>query len=201
VQAGGGDTLNSEKDLMRRENLWTVGVLAHVVLMMILVAAAQSKAPVITPDPGPMAPAINSNRWLNTKRLTTADLRGKVVLVEFWAFDCINCQRTVPAMKKLDSAYADTEVVIVGVHTPELDAERVFSNVQKAVAKLGLAYPIAIDNDYKIWNSYENHYWPALYVVDKHGFIRHTHVGELHEGTPGWDQVVRWIDELRKEPA
>jgi len=171
--------------------------LALVAVATLGVAAGRA----IEPDPGPPAPALSANRWLNSKKLTAADLRGRVVLVEFWAFDCINCQRTAPAMKKLDSIYADSEVVIVGVHTPELDDERVFSNVEKAVAKQGIGYPIAIDNDYRIWNSYQNRYWPALYVVDKRGFIRHTHIGELHEGTAGWNEVVRWIDALRKEPA
>jgi len=171
-------------------------------LGLAAVASAAKKAPE-PPPPGPRAPAIDSDRWFNTgrKRLADADLRGKVVLVEFWAFACINCQRTVPAMKKLDSMYTRDEVVIVGVHTPELDEERDPGNVQKAIAKLGLTYPVALDPDYRVWNAYKNKYWPALYVVDKRGFIRHTHVGELHQGTPGWDEVRGWIDELRKEPA
>ena len=176
-----------------------IGGLGLALVGVATLAVAAGRA--IEADPGRPAPAISANRWLNSKKLTAADLRGRVVLVEFWAFDCINCRRTVPAMKKLDSTYADSEVVIVGVHTPELDDERVFSNVEKAVAKLGLGYPIAIDNDYRIWNSYQNRYWPALYLVDKRGFIRHTHVGELHEGTAGWNEVVRWIDALRQEPA
>ena len=176
-----------------------IGGLGLALVGVATLAVAAGRA--IEQDPGRPAPAISANRWLNSKKLTAADLRGRVVLVEFWAFDCINCQRTAPAMKKLDSTYADSEVVIVGVHTPELDDERVFANVEKAVAKLGLGYPIAIDNDYRIWNSYQNRYWPALYLVDKRGFIRHTHVGELHEGTAGWNEVVRWIDALRQEPA
>ena len=141
------------------------------------------------------------SHWFNSAPLNIADLRGKVVLVEFWAFDCINCRRSVPAMKKLDEAYDGKDVVIVGVHTPELPQERDPYNVEKAVAKLGLKYPIALDNDYRVWKAFKNRYWPALYVVDKHGIIRHTHVGELHEDSPGWEEVVRWIDELRKEPA
>jgi thiol-disulfide isomerase/thioredoxin len=149
----------------------------------------------------PVAPPIQSTKWINSKPLAKADLRGKVVLVEFWAFDCINCQRTVPAMKKLDETYDAKDVVIVGVHTPELEQERDPYNVEKAVAKLGLKYPIALDNDYRVWKAFKNRYWPALYVVDKRGIIRHAHIGELHEDSPGWEEVVRWIDELRKEPA
>jgi thiol-disulfide isomerase/thioredoxin len=175
-------------------------IAAWLGLVAVTSAAKQAPEP---PPPGPRAPAIDSDRWFNTgrRRLTAADLQGKVVLVEFWAFDCINCRRTVPAMKKLDSTYTKTDVMIVGVHTPELDEERVPANVQKAVAKLGLAYPVALDPDYRIWKAFKNQYWPALYVVDKRGFIRHKHIGELHEGTASWDEVVRWIEELRKEPA
>jgi len=178
-----------------------LGISCVALLGLAAVASAARKD--AAPPAGPRAPAIEGERWFNTgrKKLTDSDLRGKVVLVEFWAFDCINCQRTVPAMKKLDSTYTRDQVVIVGVHTPELDEERDPANVQKAIAKLGLSYPIALDPDYRVWNAYKNQYWPALYVIDKRGFIRHTHIGELHQGTATWDQVLGWIEELRKEPA
>lgn len=176
--------------------LW-IGCAAALCLAPLAWAGRKNAAP----PPGPRAPSLDAERWLNTgrKRLTDADLRGKVVLVEFWAFDCINCRRTVPAMKKLDSTYTRDEVVIVGVHTPELDEERPPANVEKAVSSLGLRYPIALDPENRIWDAFKNQYWPALYVVDKHGFIRHTHIGELHQGTPAWDELLRWIEGLRKE--
>jgi thiol-disulfide isomerase/thioredoxin len=178
--------------------LWVPAV--AVIGLAAVAAAGKRETP---PPPGPRAPAIDGERWFNTgrKRLTDADLRGKVVLVEFWAFDCINCQRTVPAMKKLDSTFTRDEIVIVGVHTPELEPERDPANVKQAIAKLGLTYPITLDPDYRVWNAFHNQYWPALYVVDKRGFIRHVHIGELHQGTASWNEVLGWIDELRKEPA
>ena len=150
---------------------------------------------------GPKAPELRSARWFNSPPLTAAHLKGKVVLVEFWTFDCINCLRTLPAMRALAAAYPDTEVVIVGVHTPELDHERDSRNVERAVKRLDVRYPVAIDNDYAIWRAYGNRYWPALYLIDRRGVIRHTHVGELHQGTAAWDEVTGLIEKLRREPA
>jgi len=148
---------------------------------------------------GPRAPAVKSERWVNSKPLSALDLQGKVVLVEFWTFGCINCVRTIPAMRKLHAALPDRDVAIVSVHTPEFDHERSPENVEQAVARLGVRYPVAIDNDYRVWRAFKNRYWPALYVVDRRGVIRHTHIGELHEGTPAWDRVLELIEELRKE--
>ncbi len=150
---------------------------------------------------GPKAPALRSTRWINSPPLTAAHLKGKVVLVEFWTFDCINCVRTLPAMRALASAYPDTDVVIVGVHTPELDHERDARNVERAVKRLEVRYPVAIDNDYAIWRAFGNRYWPALYLIDRRGVIRHTHVGELHQGTAAWDEVTDLVEKLRREPT
>ena len=145
------------------------------------------------------APAIRSSTWFNSRALGEGDLRGKVVLVEFWAFACINCQRTVPAMRTLQATYPD--VVVIGVHTPELDRERDPANVAAAVKRLDLRFPVALDNDYAIWRAFGNQYWPALYLIDKRGQIRTTHVGELHEGTVTWTALRDLIDRLRREPA
>jgi thiol-disulfide isomerase/thioredoxin len=147
------------------------------------------------------APALRSAHWINSPPLAAADLRGRVVLVEFWTFDCINCRRTVPAMRRLRALLPDSEVVIVGVHTPELERERNLDNVKAAVARLEVKYPVAIDNDYAIWRAFGNRYWPALYVVDRRGVIRHTHIGELHPGSADWRDLLGLIDRLRREPA
>lgn len=156
------------------------------------------------PDPGragPRAPEIRCEHWINSRPLRPADLRGKVVVVEFWTFDCINCLRTLPAMKALRKSLPESEVVIVGVHTPELDHERNLDNVRRAVTRLGVSYPVAFDGDYAVWRSFGNRYWPALYVIDRRGVIRHTHVGELHRNTPAWNQVIGVIERLRREPS
>ncbi|WPO00755.1 cytochrome c biogenesis protein DipZ [Pseudomonas sp. MUP55] len=117
-------------------------------------------------------------QWLNSPELSKESLRGKVVLVEFWTFDCINCQRSIPYVKEWASKYEKDGLVVIGVHTPEYPFERVIDNVRKNVAKLGLNYPIAIDNNYAIWRAFDNQYWPAHYIVDAEGKVRYTHFGE-----------------------
>ena len=147
------------------------------------------------------APAIVSDRWLNSQPLTAIDLKGRVVVVEFWTFGCINCIRTAPAMRQLRASYAPDRVVVVGIHTPEFEHEKNAANVERAIARLGISYPVAMDNDFAIWRRFDNRYWPALYVIDRRGVIRHTHVGELHQGTPRWSELLELIDRLLKEPV
>ena len=140
------------------------------------------------------APPLESPTWLNGPALTSAETRGKVVLVEFWTFGCVNCVRTVPAMKKLDGRYAGKGLLVVGVHTPEFDREKDADNVRSAVQRLGIEYRVALDNEFCIWRSFGNRYWPALYLIDRDGRIVWTHVGELHEGTSAWEDALKRID-------
>ena len=119
--------------------------------------------------------------WLNTpegKPLMLAGLRGKVVLVDFWTYSCINCLRTLPHLKAWDAAYRKAGLTIVGVHSPEFSFERVPDNVRSAVGRLGVRYPVALDNDFATWRAYSNDYWPAEYLIDRSGHIRHEHYGE-----------------------
>lgn len=116
--------------------------------------------------------------WLNGPALTMKDLAGKVVLVDFWTYSCVNCVRTIPYLKAWHEAYKDKGLVIVGVHTPEFEFERDVANVRDAVAKSGIGYSVAVDNDYVMWNAYRNHYWPAHYFIDARGRIRYHHFGE-----------------------
>ena len=128
------------------------------------------------------APAFKGiTAWLNTpggKPLTLAGLRGKVVLVDFWTYSCINCQRTLPHVESWYKTYAKDGFVVVGVHTPEFAFEHVVSNVRTESAQLGVHYPIAIDNSYDTWNAYDNEYWPADYLIDANGIVRHIGFGE-----------------------
>ena len=130
----------------------------------------------------PPAPELRGiERWLNTPNgepLSLAGLRGKVVLVDFWTYSCINCLRTLPHLKAWDSAYRDAGLTIVGVHSPEFAFEREPDNVRSAVRDLEIRYPVALDNDFATWRAYENQYWPAKYLVDRDGRIRYTHFGE-----------------------
>jgi thiol-disulfide isomerase/thioredoxin len=128
------------------------------------------------------APAVSGiTQWLNTpdgKPIDLASLRGKVVLIDFWAYSCINCQRAIGHVVDWYNRYRDDGFVVIGVHTPEYAFERVPGNVASGAAALHITYPIALDNDYKTWNNYQNLYWPAEYLIDANGTVRHTKFGE-----------------------
>lgn len=116
--------------------------------------------------------------WVNSQPLDTADLRGKVVLVDFWTYTCINWRRTMPYLRAWAEKYRDNGLVVVGVHTPEFSFEKDLDNVRWAAKTQRVEYPIAVDSDFAIWNAFNNHYWPALYVIDAQGHIRHHQFGE-----------------------
>lgn len=130
----------------------------------------------------PAPELITGGKWFNLatgkQALTLKELRGKVVLVDFWTYTCINCIRTLPYMQDWYAKYADKGLVIIGVHTPEFEFEKSADNVQKAIDDFELKYPIMQDNNYSTWRAYDNHYWPAKYLIDKDGNIRYTHFGE-----------------------
>jgi thiol-disulfide isomerase/thioredoxin len=119
-----------------------------------------------------------ASAWLNSPPLTAADLRGKVVLVDFWTYTCINWLRTLPYIRAWSEKYRDQGLVVIGVHTPEFPFEHDIENVRRAVRDMRIAYPVAIDNAYAIWSGFSNHYWPALYLLDAEGHLRDHHFGE-----------------------
>jgi thiol-disulfide isomerase/thioredoxin len=124
-------------------------------------------------------PSLNGAvQWLNSPPLTAQSLRGKVVLIDFWTYSCINCLRSLPYVKAWADKYKDQGLVVIGVHAPEFAFERNIDNVKKATHDLGIDYPVAIDNNYAIWRSLNNQYWPAHYFVDAQGRIRYHHFGE-----------------------
>ena len=116
--------------------------------------------------------------WFNSAPLSMAQLRGKVVLVDFWTYGCVNCVNTLPHVTALYAKYKDRGLVVVGIHTPEFPFERSASNVQAALKRHGITYPVAQDNDSQTWNAYRNQYWPAQYIVDQTGKIVFQHDGE-----------------------
>jgi len=118
------------------------------------------------------------SQWLNSQPLTLASLRGKVVLIDFWTYSCVNCIRTLPYVKRWYETYRDAGFVVVGVHTPEFAFEHVPGNVEKAVRSFGLDYPVALDNHYGTWSAWGNRYWPAEYYIDRQGHVRYAHFGE-----------------------
>ena len=118
------------------------------------------------------------SNWINSDPLTFRKLRGKVVLIDFWTYSCINCLRTLPHVKAWHRTYRSRGLVVLGVHTPEFAFEHVPGNVRSAVRRLGIRYPVALDNDYATWNAFQNQYWPAKYLIDRQGHLRYYHFGE-----------------------
>lgn len=123
-------------------------------------------------------PLAEGLKWLNSQPLTMEQLKGKVVLIDFWEYTCVNCIRTLPYLKSWHQKYKDKGLVILGVHTPEFQFAKLEANVTQSAKKFGLEYPIIIDSDYTVWRSYSNRYWPAKYLIDKNGFVRYYHFGE-----------------------
>ncbi|MEM5430259.1 thioredoxin family protein [Cupriavidus oxalaticus] len=117
-------------------------------------------------------------QWLNSPPLSMQALRGKVVLVDFWTYSCVNCLNTLPHVKRWHDKYKDQGLVVVGVHTPEYGFEKSTANVQEAIKRLGVRYPVAQDNRYATWSAFQNQYWPALYLIDADGRIVYQHFGE-----------------------
>ncbi len=146
-------------------------------------AASKTKKSSGLPDFGVAPPLKAGGAWINSQPLTLTQLRGKVVLVDFWTYSCINCLRTLPHLKSWYAAYHKDGFDIIGVHTPEFAFEHVTSNVRAAVKRLGIDYPVMQDNNYKTWDNYSNEYWPAEYLIDKQGHIVHTDFGEGEYGT------------------
>ncbi|MBN9375519.1 MAG: thioredoxin family protein, partial [Cellulomonas sp.] len=129
-------------------------------------------------DCGPAPELTGITSWLNSGPLTLAGLRGKVVLVDFWTYSCINCQRTLPYTEQWAAQYGKDGLVVIGVHTPEFAFEHVEANVRDNAARLGVTYPIALDDAYATWNAYDQQFWPAHYLVDRTGEVRQVHYGE-----------------------
>jgi thiol-disulfide isomerase/thioredoxin len=132
--------------------------------------------------------------WINSGPLSGKDLKGKVVLVDFWDYSCINCIRAIPYVRAWADKYKDSGLVVIGVHAPEFDVEKQIPNVEKAVHKFGITYPVAVDSNYAIWNAFHNQFWPAHYFIDAKGKVRYEHFGE-----GDYDQSERWIQQLLKE--
>ncbi len=137
---------------------------------------------------------IPGGEWINSEPLTLSALSGNVVLIDFWTYSCINCQRTFPYLRKWWTDYKDSGLVIIGVHSPEFAFEKNSDNVRRAAEDFRLTYPIVQDNEFATWNAYENHFWPAKYLIDANGTIRYTHFGE-----GGYDETERMIQTLLKE--
>ena len=143
---------------------------------------------------GMKAPDITNNTWLNSAPLHLQDLRGKVVMVEFWTFGCYNCRNVEPHVKSWFKTYADQGFLVIGVHSPEFSYEHDLSRVKQYIRDHDIPFPVSIDNDFSTWNRYGNRYWPAMYLIDKQGTIRYVRIGE-----GGYQDTERLIQGLLAE--
>ncbi|NOT96220.1 MAG: redoxin domain-containing protein [Nitrospira sp.] len=162
-----------------------------LVLAGILLTWASANAGV-----GMKAPDITNPTWLNGPPLRLAELKGKVVLVEFWTFGCYNCRNVEPYVKQWHQTYTGQGLVVIGVHSPEFSYERELDKVQQYLKGHDIRFAVPIDNDFSTWNKYGNRYWPAMYLIDKQGVIRHIRIGE-----GGYRDTEQLIRDLLAEPS
>lgn len=160
------------------------------VLLGVLILIPQAAHALI----GTKVPAITSSDWINTHGRSLGDLRGNVVLVEFWTFGCYNCRNVEPQVKQWHQQYSNRGLVVIGIHSPEFSYEKDVTAVQRYVRDHGISYAVAVDNDFVNWNRFGNRYWPAMYVIDKQGVIRYVRIGE-----GGYAETDRVIQALLEE--
>ncbi|MGH8552925.1 MAG: redoxin domain-containing protein [Methylococcales bacterium] len=172
---------------MMRKILTSIGVVLPGVFAAWVVAYAGI---------GMKAPDITNQTWLNSPPLHLADLKGKVVMVEFWTFGCYNCRNVEPYVKEWHRTYADRGLVIIGVHSPEFKYEHDVEGVKRYLTEHDIRYAVPIDNDFSTWNRYGNRYWPAMYLIDKQGVIRSVRIGE-----GGYQETERVIQNLLAEKS
>src|ERR1700749_4949559 len=169
-------------------------IAAFLICVAVSAPSIEAQDPPSIVGSSPLPGLSGATGWINSPPLTAKQLRGKVVLVDFWTNSCINCLRAVAYVRAWADKYKDSGLVVIGVHTPEFEFEGQMPNVEKAVKKFGITYPVALDSNNAIWNAFHNEYWPATYFIDEKGRGRYEHFGE-----GDYDQSERWIQELLKE--
>ena len=162
-------------------------------LALLLLALLAPRA--VAAAPPEAAPTLAPGTWLGSPPLSLAELHGQVVLVEFWTYLCGNCRNVEPHVRAWHDRFASRGLVVIGVHTPELEVERDLEHVKRYVAEHRITWPVLVDNELGTWRAFDNRYWPAWYLIDRQGRIRHEHVGE-----GGYDETEAWIERLLAEP-
>jgi thiol-disulfide isomerase/thioredoxin len=182
--------------------LLAVLALAAGLAVMSSIRTQQARAgDLADPQPTPAFTHTDPQDWINSEPLALEDLRGKVVLIDFWTFDCWNCYRSFPWLTSLEQRFSDAPFVVLGVHAPEFSHERRRDNVVGKTREFGLHHPVMIDNDFSFWRAMGNRYWPTFYLLDKQGRVRARFIGETHEGDRNARAVESKIHELLAEPA
>lgn len=172
--AGRGTALRQRRRV--RGRVHRILLFLAAILCLVLAGIGCTRSAGVAPRAAPEF--VGTGAWFNSPPLTMAGLRGKVVLVEFWTYGCINCLHVTPHVKRWHADYAKHGLVVVGVHTPEFDEEYDPARVKAAVNRLGITYPVVLDNGYKTWDAYRNRFWPALYLIDRKGNVVYRHYGE-----------------------
>ena len=200
---------------MHRQNILAIGLLGVVMVVVLTTGYASGRGPLgvlsyavtrvrqannssnampVAEEKASAAPEFAAGDWINSEPLTVKSLRGRVVLVDFWTFGCYNCRNTLPAIKNWDARYRERGLTIVGVHSPEFAEEKNLENVRREVAELQIRYPVVTDTDYATWRAYDVAAWPTIFVLDKSGRVRWTHVGE-----GAYDETEQVIQKLLAE--
>jgi len=185
---------------MKRSAVLALGTVITVLLLANLLRPA-SGGPLAEPVPAPDFTHNAPQEWLNSEPLRLQDLRGKVLLVDFWTFDCWNCYRSFPWLKAMEARLMPKGLQVIGAHSPEFEHEKVKANIETKIAEFGLEHPVMIDNDFSYWRAMGNRYWPAFYVIDKRGQVRAAFFGETHEGDRQAQKIEQTILDLLAEPA
>ena len=199
---------------MHRQNTLAIGLLVVILLAVLTAGYASGRGPlgvvsyavtrlrdagardtaVVSESSAAAAPEFAVGDWINSEPQSLKSLRGRVVLVDFWTFGCFNCRNTLPSIKQWDARYREKGLTVVGVHSPEFDEEKNIQNLRREVVELGIKYPVVTDNDYATWRAYDVSAWPTIFVLDKSGRIRWTHVGE-----GAYDKTEQVIQKLLAE--
>lgn len=181
-----------------------IDLATFVIAMFLLVSVAKGQTATESRAATSLAPELFGGPWLNTPNgnpIPLTSRRGKVTIVHFWTFGCINCRNNLPAYAHWHKQFAERGVIVIGVHTPETEGERVTADVLRRVRQLGIEYPILLDQDETNWRRWQQQYWPTVYLIDKRGRIRFRWIGELNYGNRGGEvRVAQWIEELLQEP-
>ena len=187
---------------MKNNILFPCVIGAFVAILVLVVKfdlADTASAYSLTARPAPEFTQTDPDAWLGSEPLKIADLRGKVVLLDFWTFGCWNCYRSFPWLNALEETYKDADFQVIGIHTPEFEHEKVRENIVEKIKEFDLKHPSMMDNDFAYWKKIGNRYWPTYYLIDKTGSIRHVFIGETHAGTPKAIEVESAIKSLLTE--
>src|ERR1700730_11440075 len=191
-----GRSMNTRRNML-------IGIVVGIVFVAALTYATGLSKQLLAPfgssaeyksSESATAPELALGDWINSEPLKLKDLRGRVVLIEFWTFGCYNCRNTLPFVKGWDERYRDKGLTVIGVHSPEFDDERNVDHLRREVSSLGIRYPVVTDNDYQTWNAYKAEAWPTVFLLDKQGRIRWMRVGE-----GDYDEGERLIQRLLAE--